>query len=362
LFGVALFLAAYHLSHDWYDTARLDSLFLLLTIGGASAMRFARTAAGAVIAGVAFAAAFFTKQAVLFVVIPLLVLWAFAERRRVLVASSTAVLLVATGLAGMHLATDGWSTFFLFEVPRHAAMRWDQIARLLTADVVVPFSLAWLSSIGLIAKTWKSERGLALFYCGLLCGTLLVGLVGRANVAGSPNVFMPAYAALAVTMPLGLQLTLKAWSEREGLRFASIAVHLAALVQLAILSYDPREAVPSLRDREVSDQILARLRSIDHGILIMDDRHFARLLGKPSMGLDYSLIDVLQNQSSPVTAKLQESIIGALRARQFAGVVDPPDFIREKLDLAAPVVLQSTPADQRNRFTPRLEAYYAIAE
>jgi hypothetical protein len=289
-------------------------------------------------------------------------LYAFAEPKRVMVALSTTAILVATGVASLHFATDGWSTFFLFEVPRHAYIRED-LPKLFEADILVPFSLALLSSIGLIAKTWKSERGRALFYCGLLSGTLFVGLIGRANVAGDRNVFMPAYAALAVTMPLGLQIILKTWSERERLKFASgVAVHLAALAQLAILSYDPRQAVPSPRDKEVSDHILARLRSIDRGMLIMDDRHFARLLGKPSIGLDYSLTDLLQDQSSPVVAKLQESIIDALRSRQFAGVVDPPAFIVEKLDLAAPVILQSTPFDQRNTFTPRVEAYYPIAE
>jgi hypothetical protein len=358
LFGVALFLAAYHLSLDWYDIARLDSLFLLLTVAGAFALRFAHRPA---IAGLAFAAAFFTKQAVLFVIIPMLLLYAIAEPKRVIIASSTAAILIATGLAGLHFATDGWSTYFLFEVPLHAAIRQDQIARLFTTDILVPFFLALLSSIGLIAKTWKSERAGALFYGGFLCGTLFVGLVGRANVAGSPNVFMPAYAALAVTMPLGLQIILTAWSESKSKFAAGVAVHLAALAQLAILSYDPRHAVPSPRDKEVSDQILARLRSIDHRMLIMDDRHFARLLGNRSIGLDYSLIDVIQDQSSPMAAKLQESIVGALRTGQFVGVVDPPAFILEKLELAAPIVLQSTPSEQRNRFTPRLKAYYAIA-
>jgi hypothetical protein len=363
LFGVALFLATYHISHDWYDVARLDSLFLLLTVAGAFVLRFSRGAAGAATAGLVFAAAFFAKQAVLFVIIPTLFLYVFAAPKRVVVASSTAAILIATGMVALHFATDGWSTFFLVEVPRHAAIRPDRIVGLWTADILAPLSLALLSSIGLIAGMWTSDRGRALFYCGLLCGALFDGLVGRANAAGSPNVFMPTYAVLAVTTPLALQAILRAWDGRGGLKFGScIAVHLVALAQIAILSYDPRQAVPSSRDKELSDQILARLRSIDGGILIMDDRYFARLLGKPSIGLDYSLVDVLQDQSSPVTVKLRESIIDALRARQFAGVVDPQAFVLENLNFDAPVILQSTPADKRNRFTPKLQAYYPIAE
>jgi hypothetical protein len=363
VFGVSFFLACYHISLDWYDIARLDSLFLLLTVAGAFALRFSQGAAGAAASGAAFAAAFFTKQAVLFVIIPTLLLYAFAAPKRVIVASSATAIFIAAGMVGLHFATDGWSTFYLIEVPRHAAITPDRIVGLWTADLLAPFSLALLSSIGLIAGTWTSDRGRALFYCGLLSGALFAGLVGRANVAGSPNVFMPTYAVLAVAMPLALQTMLPARPDRGGLKLGScIAVHLVALAQLAMLTYDPRQAVPSSRDRELSDQVLARLRSIDGGVLIMDDRYFARLLSTPSIGLDYSLVDVLQDKGSPVAAKLQGSIVDALRTRQFAGVVDPHAFILEKLNLGAPVILQSTPFDQRNRFTPKPQAYYPIAQ
>jgi hypothetical protein len=361
-FGVALFFATYHISLDWYDIARLDSLFLLLTVAGAFALRFSRGVAGAAAAGLLFAAAFFTKQAVLFVIMPTLLLYAFAAPKRVIVAACTAAVLIATGMVALHFATDGWSTFFLVEVPRHAAVRADRIVGLWTADLLAPLWLALLSAAGLIVGTWTSDRGRALFYGGLLGGALFDGLIGRANAAGSPNVFMPAYAVLAVTMPLALQAMLRACDDRAGRKLGScFAVHLVALAQVAMLSYDPRQAVPSARDKALSDQVLARLRSIDGGTLIMDDRYFARLLGKPSVGLDYALVDVLQDQSSPVTAKLQQSIIDALRTRQFAGVVDPQAFVRENLNLGAPVILQSTPSDQRNRFTPKPQAYYPIA-
>ena len=112
----------------------------------------------------------------------------------------------------------------------------------------------------------------------------------------------------------------------------------------------------------MSDRVLADLRRIEGGILIMDDRYFASLLGGSSIGLDYSLTDVLQDQAGPVTVKLQQSIVAALRRRQFAGVVDPPPFVAESVTLGAPLALQTTPVEQRNRFTPRLQAYYPVIQ
>src|ERR1019366_5947973 len=76
LFGVALFLATYNISRQWYDIARLDTLFLFVLVAAAYALRFWRGAAGAAGAGVLLAAAYFTKQTVLLVAIPLLLLLA----------------------------------------------------------------------------------------------------------------------------------------------------------------------------------------------------------------------------------------------------------------------------------------------
>lgn len=360
-FGVAFFLGAYHLSHDWYDIARLDSLFLLLTLAAAFALRAGRGDPSAATAGVLVAVAFFTKQAALFVMVPPLLLYGLTAPRRAIVAGSTAAILIAAGMLGLHLATDGWSTFFLVEVPRHAALVKERLVAPWTGGILAPIGLALLSSFGLVVGTWASDRGRSLFYCGLLGGALLAGLVGRANAAGSPNVFMPTFAVLAVTMPLALEMALRTMDHDGGKRWAVLGPHLVALLQLAILFYDPRQAIPSARDRQVSDQILTDLRSIGGGILIMDDRYFASVLAGASIGLDYSLTDVLQDQASPVTAKLQQSIIDALRKHQFAGVVDPPPFIRESIKLSGPLRLQS-PAEERNRFTPRLEAYYHVIE
>ena len=41
-FGAALFIATYHISEEWFDIARLNSLFLLFTIAGAYVLRFSR--------------------------------------------------------------------------------------------------------------------------------------------------------------------------------------------------------------------------------------------------------------------------------------------------------------------------------
>ena len=218
-------------------------------------------------------------------------------------------------------------------------------------------------SVGWIVSIWRSDRATALFYAGLVGGALLTGWLGRINVAGSLNVLMPIYAAVAITTSLGLQAASRVTFNGELLlqRAWRIAVHIVALVQLAVLFYDPRIVVPSREDKLFSNQILSGLRSIDGPILIMDDRFFAQSLDKSSAGLDYSLTDLLQHKNSPVTIKLKDSIVEALRARKFAGVVDPAAFITENLELDRPVRIQpDIPNHRRTRFTPKLQSYYAV--
>jgi hypothetical protein len=360
-FGVGLFLATYHIAHDWYDIARLDSFYLFLTMAAAYCLRFAPGRGGAIVAGLLFAAAFFTKQAVLILMASTLLLYAFAARQRVLTAALVALTVIALGMLALHVASGGWSSFFLIEVPRHVVIEPDRITGFWTSDIFVPLALALAVSVAWIAYLCRTDRSAALFYAGLFGGALLIGWAGRANIAGSPNVLMPAYAAFAIAMPLGLARGLRACGNGRGLRQAgSAGIHLLALVQLGMLLYDPRHAIPSAADRALSDAILARLRGVEGAVLTMDDRAFAKRLGNGSVGLDYSLIDLVNDRGSAVTAQFQNSIVDAVRSGRFAGIVDPPDFLRDQVTFGAPVPLQSTPPERRNRFTPRTQFYYPV--
>ena len=245
------------------------------------------------------------------------------------------------------------------KVPSDVEIDWHKIASFWLSDIFPLLFLALLASVGLILKLWPSDRRGALFYAGLLSGALLCGWLGRLHVGGALNVLMPLYAVFAVMMPIALRSVLQMQNDRKAWRHVSCAsVHVVALLQLALLSYDPRQAIPSLKDKARSDQILAYLRSIDGRVLIMDDRHFAKLLGNSSSGLDYSLTDFLQVKQRPETEKLKESIIGALREHQFVGVVDPPDFIISSVRLDVPVMIQP---GSRGRFAPRFQRFYAVS-
>jgi hypothetical protein len=357
LLGVALFLATYNISRQWYDIARLDTLFLLLLLAATYALRFWRGAMGTAGAGFLLAAAYFTKQTVLLVAIPLLLTIAIAAPRRAAPAALAFALPVAIGMAVLHVATQGWSTFFLVEVPRYGEIDYAVMLSFWSTDLL-PLWPALASALGLIAVKWRTDRAGALFYAGLLTGALLCGWLGLMHVGGTSNALLPLFAVLALMMPLALQQLELALPAR---RMLPLVIHVAALLQLALLTYDPRNVIPDASDRQAGDQLQAFLRGVNGDVLVMDDRYFAGLAGKPSRGLDFSVADLLRVKRGPVPEDFKRSIINALRDGKFSGIVDPPDFVIEKVALGASVAIPTPPINPGHaRFRPRPTRFYAV--
>jgi 4-amino-4-deoxy-L-arabinose transferase-like glycosyltransferase len=362
LFGVALFLATFNIARQWYDIARLDALFLFNLVAAAYALRFWRRAAGAIGAGFLLAAAYFTKQTVLLAATPLLLALAPAAPRRALVAALAFAVPVVVGMAVLHVSTDGWSTFFLVEVPRHGEIDRSVIASFWTTDLLPPLGLALLTSLALVIAKWGCDREGALFYGGLLSGALLCSWLGRIHVGSTSNALMPIFAVLALMMPLALQRLLQNAARRPPRPLLSLVIHAVALLQLALLAYDPRGIIPDASDRQAAEQVRSFLGRTDGDVLVMD-RFFSRAAGKPSSGLDFSVADLLRVKHSPVPDDFKRSVIDALHAGKFVGVIDPPDFVIDAVKLGPPVSIQVPPQTPDHiHFRPRPERFYAVLQ
>jgi 4-amino-4-deoxy-L-arabinose transferase-like glycosyltransferase len=358
LFGVALFLATFNISRQWYDIARLDALFLFTLVAAIYALRFWRGVAGTLAAGLLLAAAYFTKQTVLLVAVPLLLMLAFVAPRRAALAAMALAVPVLIGMSVLHVATDGWSTFFLVEVPRDGEMDMSVILSFWSTDLLPPLGLAFVAALALVAAKWRSDRAGAVFHAGLLFGALLCGWLGRIHVGGTSNALMPIFAVLALMMPLALHQLQQNAGRRHML---ALVIHTVALLQLALLSYDPRWIVPDASDRQAGEQLRAFLAGIDGDVLVMDDRYFSQLAGKPSRGLDFSVADLMRVRHGTVPEDFKRSIVDALRAQKFVGIVDPPDFVIDKVRLGPPVSIPMPPLTLGHaRFRPRPEQYYAV--
>ena len=217
-----------------------------------------------------------------------------------------------------------------------------------------------IATEGAYAARWRSDRAGAVFLAGLLFGALLCGWLGRIHVGGTSNALMPIFAVLALMMPLALHQLQQNAGRRHML---ALVIHTVALLQLALLSYDPRHIIPDASDRQAGERLLSFLGSIDGNVLVMDDRYFPKLAGKSSSGLDFSVADLLRVKHSSVPEDFKRSIIDALHSPKFVGVVDPPDFVIDTVRLGPPVAIRMPPQTPGHvRFRPRPEQFYAVLQ
>jgi Dolichyl-phosphate-mannose-protein mannosyltransferase len=113
--ATGLLAATYFVTHTWFDIARVDSLFVALSVAALYAARWMRRTRGAVAAGLLLAAAFLTKQNGLAEGAAVLTALAAGPRRRLAGAAALtygAVLGLSTLALG--LASHGWYLYYVF--------------------------------------------------------------------------------------------------------------------------------------------------------------------------------------------------------------------------------------------------------
>jgi hypothetical protein len=355
--GVGLYAASYCWAERWYDMARIDPLFLLWVLAGFSALRFSRAFGGAALAGVLWGAAYFTKQTALFVAVPALVGFAIDRPRLAVTAAVAMALSIAAGMAILDVTSDGWSTFFLVNVPSHGAIDWHW------AVVFLPVNLLLLApalaACAFLAALDRRQGTCLWLYLGAGLGAFVGAWAGRIHSGGANNAMMPLFGMVALIMPLGLMrlAELRPALERWR-RWQPLALHGLAAAQLLLMLGDFQLAFPTTADRQASLQVEAFLRSIHGDVLMMRDRFYAGRTGKSAAGLDGSTTDLLLDDGSVGAAALQKSVIDALVSGRFVGVVDPPDFVLARVRLGPPVAI--LPKEDFRQFRPLIYQYYPV--
>ena len=330
LVAAGLFAALFERAGAFFDLARADSValfFLLLAIW----LLLARERRD-VAAGVLLAAAFFTKQTMLLVALPVVLARTFSLRgpRRLLCLGSF-VALAAAGTVALHLRTQGWSTYYLFSLPASHPWIPNLWLRFWTHDLctVVPIAVA---ALVLRLAGRAGVPAVSLVEGAAVLGRLLESWISLLHRFGFTNVLMPAYACLAWQTGVAL-----GWLNRPAP--ASPTRRLAGwacLVQLALLWFPAWRQVPTAADQAAGAALVARLAAIPGPVFIPCHPHLARLAGKTTYAQQMALVDVMRGQPRRVADALGADVQRRLRAREFAAVVldVDQDWLQPALDAA----------------------------
>jgi hypothetical protein len=324
LLGMGLYAATYRVAGAWADTARVDSLFLMLVLAAVLVAMRARTGFGGFVVGALVVAAFLTKQNALIAAAPVLVVLLVRRRRVGAVATGVVALgSVGTVLIGDGL-TQGWySPYVVAQLLGHEARPlW--LVYLPVVDVVLPFALivTVLAVLGVRhrwalgdlrpARMTDEEFVLA----GAVVGLLLAGLAGRLHDGGTSNVAMPTHLATAIVLAIALARAAGSGVLTRGELWAAGG---ACVAQVLVLQLWLTGIVPTPADRVAGDRFIAELTALPSPAIVTSHPYYARLAGQLPAASTIAVTDLLDTRSSRARTALVDQLPWTLSG--ISGVV-----------------------------------------
>jgi hypothetical protein len=330
LLAAGFYAATFHASGGWMDVARVDALFLMFVLLGVFLLAATTSGPGALLAGLALALAFFTKQTA---VVPLAVmaaaLLAWDRRRLPWLAAGAGLPILAGGLL-LDRLTQGWYGYFAFRP--HPLIRWRFVSfwsfdMLRTVPLAGAFGLAALA----IARRGRAAdaeaaRGrwlLAAFVAALIA----CGYAGRLVSGAVANALMPAFAGAALAFAVGGHDALE--HVRGSRPRWEPALWAALLVQLALLSYDPRRALPTRADRAAGERLVRTIAATPGRLLVPHHPYLLTRAGKPAHAEYSTLFDVVSYGGGEPGRRLLQEARAALARGDYDAVFLDKAFMLE---------------------------------
>jgi 4-amino-4-deoxy-L-arabinose transferase-like glycosyltransferase len=298
--AAGLFAGTYRVSGAWFDSARVDSLFMALLLGAIYLGLRARTWRGGIGVGLLFGLAFLTKQNALIVALP--VLTALCFRRRSIGVAATLVLVVSalgSVLIG-DAVTGGWYSRYVVGQLLGQGANWGWLVEFWFVDLLLPFGLlvaalggwAWQQRVRpqrvTSATTWYLLAGVT--------GLILAALAGRVHDHGYVNVSIPAHAAMAILAGLAVAGVVRHPKTTSRLIAASGAVFAAQLLVMALWH---TQVIPTAQDRAAGDRFIADVGELPRPVLIPSHPFYLRLAGLPTHAAAIAMGDLLATRSGP---------------------------------------------------------------
>ena len=283
--GVGLFAATYGLVETWYDIARPDSLFMLLSMAGLTALWRGTSNGTALLAAVLMTLAYLTKQTALLLAPPFAVAAGIYSWRRGLVFLAGFGASWGIAVWALDRASDGWFWFYTWTLPLSHGYHFDLLLPFFTEDMVLVAPMAGLSVWLLVRFGCTGRPRKMVAYGAWSAGLVVSGLLSRLHVGGAINVLIPTYMALALLAPIAL---------REAGSVGRWVMPIVLLLQFALLVYDPRPFVPSEADRRAGDALVKLIRNTDGDVMIPLHGYWARQAGKTPRAHGMAVMDVVR--------------------------------------------------------------------
>jgi hypothetical protein len=339
--SAGLLAATYFVTDTWFDVARVDSLFVALSVAALYAARWMRRTRGAVAAGLLLAAAFLTKQNGLAEGVAVLTALAAGPRRRLAgTAALTYGAVLGISTLALGLASRGWYVYYVFVLMTEHTLNHAAFGQFWTVRLLPVLGLACCALI-------PGARRIPLVLAAGCSALIVESYAALVHSGGEANDLLPAYLAVALLAGLALgdqpgglvsagadrlaQTRIAWWRPGQVRRWAAAAAAALVAAQLAVLvnGFHPGRAIPTSADRAAGWRLAAGMRAFGGAIAVPSDPGLGLLAGLPAVAHQGAADDVLRASGTTGTASFRSSAARAVAARRFSAIVtenaSPPD-------------------------------------
>lgn len=319
MLAAGLYMATYRLSGRWFDNARVDSLFMVLTLAGLYVFYHFRGWKSVWGSALLMTAAFFTKQTALIMVAPVIAAMFFVNRRHAVETALATAFLTISGIAAYDVVSNGWFNFFVFKVPSGHAIAYPLIWNYWKVDLLPQVGIMLVASVVAVLLWCFDEWRRGLAYGALLIGFVMAAYASRLHMYGYLNVLMPAHAGMALLAGLAV-----AYFERRREHLVLAALCVLLLAQMHSLLYDPRPLIPTQKSLETGNKFLAELAKIEGDVLMPDLQFVQTRVGKKSYALGMAAFDIIRadlGDRKDVKRKFEKELADAIASGRFTAVM-----------------------------------------
>jgi 4-amino-4-deoxy-L-arabinose transferase-like glycosyltransferase len=338
-----LFLGGYRINGFWYELARVDSLFVALSLAGLTLGAYGKgSRSGLVGAAAALALAFLAKQTGLILGVGVGVYLLITIRRRAWLFWVTYGLLTMIPVAILQQLSDGWFLYYTYHIASINPIEFGRIFNFMGYELFGLMGGLCLMTLGAALLTLRQTGWRGVWQQPWLIWVSLavfISALGRASIGGNLNNRMMAYTLLTLSPALlmnSLYGYAKAtWSWRSGL------ITVLILGQFALGIYNPGRYVPIAAMRRSGDRFIEKIAAEDGQVLVLMHPFYAWLAGKAPSA----------------------QIAAMWHARERGTLPLPPDFAaRLENQYYAVIISDNSLFETEPELQRLLDAYYLPAE
>jgi len=324
LIGVGLFAATYPLSGAWFDIARVDTLFVLFCIMGIFYSSGEKTS-DLILAGIFWSLAVFTKQTTLIVLFLSFAFFLIQDfKKAILRITITGIICllfyaICIGLWGQ------WFDYYFFYLPTfHKTLTNIKDISTAVLQLALPLSIAFFVSFSpfLLDKNMRSKQSPVFFYIYITCAMLGLSLLGRLNLGGYTNVYMPAHIMISVMFGIGIHWWKnKIYSSKQtSPSLPLILFYSICALQMLTVFFDPRLVIPHASLERSWSNLESFIRATDGDVLAPEINYLNHLAGRNSFANQVAVEEIFGKYGNPeVTQRdlLEQELSQDLQNKRF---------------------------------------------